>query len=81
MMEEIVEKRLAEVLEGVDCCKCEKCRLDMISYALNRLPAKYAVTIQGETLSYLEVMDKQFTTDVLAVITQAVELVRQNPHH
>ncbi len=79
--EEIVLKKIDVLLNNIDCCKCEQCRMDIASYALNRLPAKYVATTQGTLLSRLEIFESQYNVAVTAAITQGAMVVKEHPHH
>lgn len=81
LMEDVVIMQLDELMKVFGCCQCEQCRLDIASYALNRLPAKYVVTTQGELLSKLDSLDVQFEANITAAITQGILLVSKNPRH
>ena len=81
IMEDYVIVILDRILDGLDCCKCEKCRLDMASYALNRLPSKYVATTQGELMTKLCEFDNQFETQVMAAIASAAEVIKKKPRH
>ncbi len=81
LMEDVVIKQLDELIKVFGCCQCEQCRLDIASFALNRLPAKYVVTTQGELLSKLDSLDLQFEANITTAITQGILLVNQNPRH
>ena len=82
LMEDYVMKTLDHMMEDLDCCKCEKCRLDIASYALNRLPSKYVATSQGEIMTKIfEFNNNQFETQVMAAITNGAVVVKQHPRH
>ena len=81
IMEDYVILTLDHMLEDLDCCKCEQCRLDIASYALNRLPSKYVATTQGELMTKLFSMDTQFEASVMAEITKAADVVNKKPRH
>lgn len=81
IMEDIVIKRIDEILPELNCCQCDQCRLDIASYSLNRLPPKYVITTQGELLSKLDVLSTQFEASVIAQITQASLQVAHHPRH
>ena len=81
IMEDYVIVILDRILENLDCCKCEKCRLDIASYALNRLPSKYVATTQGELMTRLCEFDNQFETQVMASLTLAANVITRNPNH
>jgi len=81
IMEDYVIVTLDHMLDNLDCCKCEKCRLDIASYALNRLPSKYVATTQGELMSRLCEFDTQFEAQVMATIVAAANKIAKNPRH
>ncbi len=81
IMEDYVIVILDRIMDNLDCCKCEKCRLDIASYALNRLPNKYVATTQGELMTKLCEFDVGFETQVMAAITMAAGVIKKNPRH
>ncbi|MBW7573622.1 late competence development ComFB family protein [Caproiciproducens faecalis] len=81
LMESLLLTKMDEVIDKLDCCKCEKCRMDIASYALNRLPAKYVATYEGEVYSKLDTLSTQYETDLLNALFQAAKVVSENPHH
>lgn len=81
IMEEYVILILDEMLDSLEGCKCERCRLDIASYALNRVPPKYVATTQGELMSRLCEFDSQFKTSIMKEITQAHAIVSKHPRH
>ena len=51
LMEEIVKQRVDQLYENAKnekvewlSCDCENCRLDTVSFVLNRIPPKYVVS-------------------------------------
>lgn len=81
VMEKIVDDKLEECLRDEDCCKCERCLEDMKAIALNKLPAKYVSTHNGELFSKLESTVRQNSTDIMVAISQAIETVATRPAH
>ena len=79
--EDFVLSTLDHIMGNLDCCKCEKCRLDIASYALNRLPSKYVATTQGELMTRLCQFDHSFEIQVIASLTLAANVVKLNPRH
>ena len=79
--EDIVISELDGMLNKLDCCKCDKCRLDIASYALHRLPAKYIATTQGELMSKISIIDNDFRMRVATEISKGAEVVKKNPRH
>lgn len=81
-MEYIVHDALEDILKSrQDVCKCERCRLDMQAWALNRLPPKYVVTEKGRVFTKLQEVEVQFRADVLREVTRAVSQISKNPSH
>ena len=79
--EEIVLNMLQELLnkdEYSDICTSEECLLDMATYALNRLPAKYVATEKGEVYTKTEELEQQHSVDILSVVTRAIKVVNEN---
>ncbi len=86
-MEIVVRSSLAEILEqkekyGVeDICTCERCRLDIMALALNKLPPRYVVCDQGEAYVRTSALDQQFKVDTLFAVLNALKVVQSNPRH
>lgn len=81
-METFVGEFLEELLERYpEICRCETCKRDMASFALNRLPPKYTTTNRGEVYTKSSVLDTQIRTDIVKALIQGIESVRQNPRH
>ena len=81
-MEEIVEKTLVELLQDQAYRSLnldEKAKLDILAYALNQLPPRYAVTEKGLLYTRLNELKQQFTTDIIVELTKAIKLVQANP--
>ncbi|MFN2340674.1 MAG: late competence development ComFB family protein [Halanaerobium sp.] len=84
LTEEVVLEMLGKMLQRDEfsgICKDEDCLLDMATYALNRLPAKYVATSRGELFSKTEELEQQHSVDVLSVVTRAIKIVSENDHH
>ena len=80
LMEDIVLQHVDRILEADGCC-CDICKSDVIAYALNHLPPQYVVTDTGRMMVKLKNCDSQNRTDVLAALSNAVKLIRDNPRH
>lgn len=81
VMEDYVEQALDQVIDSLDCCKCEQCREDIISYALNRLTPRYVSTERGRTFVKVNTMSSQFEIDILAAIYEGAAVVKKHPRH
>lgn len=62
-------------------CTCQRCRDDMLAYALNNLKPLYATTERGETIFKASNLAPQVNTDIITAITKAIEVVGKNPRH
>lgn len=81
VMEKIVEEKLEGMLKDRDCCKCERCIEDMKAMALNRLPAKYVSTHNGELFSKLDSAARQNSVDINVAVANAIDCVSARPSH
>ncbi len=82
VMEILVSETIDEIFNlDKSICDCCRCRLDICAVALNNLPTKYVVTAQGEVLHRTSVLKNQFKVDIIRELTEAIETVRENPHH
>lgn len=81
-MEDIVRDTLEELLsKKEDICKCEKCKFDIMAWALNRLPPKYIVSDRGRIFTKLQEVEVQFRADVVRELTKAISHISKNPQH
>lgn len=81
-MESAVSEALQIVLAKMpDICKCERCRLDMMALALNKLPPKYTVTHSGEVFTRLNMWNLGNQAAVLSEVTRAAMVVASHPSH
>ncbi|MDN5315636.1 MAG: competence protein ComFB [Clostridiales bacterium] len=79
--EDIVTELADKYIAETDMCKCEKCRLDVIAYALNQLPPAYVVTTKGEIFASIDSTFLQNRADAIAAVAKGVKLVSQSPKH
>ncbi len=80
-MENVVALLMDELIKDRDMCKCEHCRLDIMAIALNKLPPKYTVTREGEVYAKIDLLSRQYHTDVIIQLLNAIDIVLKNPHH
>ncbi|MBQ8170786.1 MAG: late competence development ComFB family protein [Oscillospiraceae bacterium] len=81
VMEKFINERLDDMLSSEDCCKCERCVDDMKAIALNKLPAKYVSTHNGELFSKLEASIRQNAVDINIAVAAAIDAVSKRPSH
>ncbi|MFP4662561.1 MAG: late competence development ComFB family protein [Halanaerobiales bacterium] len=82
--ERIVIETMEEVL-GEDkfsnTCTCKRCLLDIATYSLNRLPAKYISSHEGEVRTKIQDFEGQLQVDAITIVTKAIETVSKSPRH
>ncbi|MCK8826810.1 late competence development ComFB family protein [Natroniella acetigena] len=82
--EDVVLDKLQKLLtekEFEDICICEQCLIDMASYALNSLPAKYITTTRGNVMTRLDEFEEQSQIDFDLKVIQAIQTISKNPNH
>lgn len=79
--EELVKKKVSEMMPGFDMCQCDKCFLDVCALVLNDTKAQYITTEKGKLLKLLEDTDYQFTTDLVVLVLKAFKAVKKCPRH
>ncbi len=80
-MEILLDQILDGVLNEMDYCTCDKCKLDIKAITLNNVKPKYTVTEKGELYAKLQSLQSQFEVDMVSQITKAAVLVANNPRH
>lgn len=78
--EKLVLKKLDATLKKMNCCRCDRCKEDIIAISLNNLKPMYIVATKDEIkqkVHELSEMSSEITTEVI----KAVLTVRKNPRH
>ena len=90
LMEEYVEKNVNSLYDQLKkastswlTCDCDNCRLDAISYVLNRVQPHYTVSGRGAVYTSQILEDAQLKADVNAVSMEAIRIISsiQRPYH
>lgn len=82
VMEDAVEYQLNKILPTMpNVCSCDKCRLDMASFALNRLSPQYVRTDTGALFQKLNNSSQQAEVEVLTSVISAIEMISAHPKH
>ncbi len=82
LMEDTVEETLNRLLPTMpNICSCDDCKLDMATYALNRLSPKYARTSRGAILHRFDTLSTQVEAEILTVCVSAINIIGSHPHH
>lgn len=78
--ERMVANRLEIALKKMSCCKCDRCKKDIIAMALNALKPHYAVGNMTE-IEALALADEKHGLEVTSSILKAILNVRKHPRH
>ena len=90
VMEEIVMQRVNGLYDQVKAfgsawltCDCENCRLDTMSYVLNRITPKYVVSGRGATHLITTIEDGQVRADIDTLTLEGIRIVSstKRPYH
>ncbi|MDD4571266.1 MAG: late competence development ComFB family protein [Clostridia bacterium] len=76
--ETLVLEKLDAVLNRFNCCKCDRCKKDIVALALNKLPPKYMVLAETQPLP---IIGTQENAQVVSAIIQAILTVRNHARH
>ena len=81
-MEDDVEYQLNKLLPTMpNICSCNACKLDMATYALNRLKPNYVRTDTGALFHKLNTSSTQAKTEILTAVVTAINVIGAHPHH
>ena len=84
LLEDIVRKEVEEIfsdtalMEKLNICTCDQCKLDIMCYALNRLPPRYIISGKGAVHIEAEFSDDyQNVTDIVSIINEGIQKVKE----
>ena len=81
-VEDILRERMPKILGAMpDICRCDRCEMDRLAFALNKLPPKYVVTQTGKLYAKLNLLIGQFDADIVRAVTDAAIAVDGSPRH
>jgi competence protein ComFB len=80
-MEYVVEESTSKLIKATGSCDCEKCRMDIMSIALNSLRPHYIVTETGALYAKMKDFDMQHNVDVTSIVMSAIQKVKERPQH
>ncbi|BCJ94668.1 hypothetical protein acsn021_22370 [Anaerocolumna cellulosilytica] len=81
VMETLVIEKLDEVWATLDCCKCQRCRNDIIAYALNQMMPKYVVTEEGALYARVSALSAEYELEIIKAIANALRMITEHPNH
>ncbi len=62
-----------------DFCGCETCRLDVLVYALNRLPPRYVVGLEGTVVTDVSLDKDQNRASIEVAVMEGIRKVNLAP--
>ncbi len=77
--EKLVLEKLDVVLSNMTCCKCDRCKMDIVAMALNNLEPQYVVKTKGMIED--EKTEAQISQEVTSEVLKAALTVRKKPRH
>lgn len=81
-----VETLLGELYEELrrtnpEGCGCERCRADVLTFALNQARPRYAGTATGQALISVDLQRDQTRAELAVIVLEAMRRVAANPRH
>lgn len=80
-MEDMLREKLPHTMKVLRACPCERCELDILSIALNSLPAAYAVTEKDDAAERVKNLRREYEVKVTAILIKAIQQVKNEPRH
>lgn len=78
----VVQQALQDYLRNNSIsCSCERCQSDIMALALNRLPARYYVSLRGEIMTQWESHALPDQARVMSEVVRATQQVNATPSH
>ncbi len=81
ILEDLVTYKLDELMQAADMCSCDRCRADVLAFALNKLPSRYVSSNNGDIYARFQSLDFQMQANITTAILNAIEVVKKTPHH
>ena len=81
VMEILVERLTDSYMEKFGMCTCSRCRADVMSLALTRLPNRYMVMDQTMISPWLSMCEKKYSAEITMELMKACQVVKDNPRH
>lgn len=81
ILEDLVTYRLDELMQAADMCTCDRCRADVLAFALNKLPSRYVSSNNGDIYARFQSLDFQMQANITTAILNAIDVVKKTPHH
>ncbi len=80
-MENVVDDVFDDIKGELGCCLCPQCVCDIKAIALNKLPPRYIVTLQGEMYMSVGNMVTHNRVEAMTALLEAGKMVSKRPRH
>lgn len=80
IMETLVLNKLDAILKKMNCCRCDRCKSDIVALSLNNLKPMYIVATKEEINNKIKELEKS-GLEVTTAVLKSVLTVRKNPRH
>jgi len=60
---------------------CERCFMDVVVYALNKLKPMYAVSDEGYIFTEVKLDSTQMKAEITVAVLEGIKKVKEHPHH
>ena len=79
LTEKIIVDKLDMVMESMNCCKCDRCKMDVMALTLNNMDPYYIVRASNSP-DYTK-LEKEISNKATSVVLKSALKVRKNPRH
>ncbi|MDF2676121.1 MAG: competence protein ComFB [Bacillota bacterium] len=80
LTEKLVLEKLDATLKKMNCCKCDRCKEDIVALSLNSLKPMYVVATKDEIKNKI-INSDELGIQVTTAVLKAVLAVRKKPRH
>ena len=80
LTEKVIREKLDVVMENMNCCRCDRCKMDVIALTLNNMEPYYVVRTEENEADCLKA-EKELAEKATSEVLKAVLKVRKNPRH
>ncbi|MGD9569219.1 MAG: late competence development ComFB family protein [Sedimentibacter sp.] len=78
--EKLVLIKLDAALKKMNCCRCDRCKEDIVAIALNNLKPMYIVATKNDIKQKIHEL-QNIGNEITIEVIKAVLIVRKNPRH
>lgn len=79
LTEKIIIDKLDMVMESMNCCKCDRCKMDVMALTLNNMDPYYIVRASNSP-DYTK-LEKEISDKATSAVLKSALKVRKNPRH